>query len=106
MFFTCGIWHVADVSSVGPLSEFWLYSLPLLSVGLVATSPTGEKHTISTFADQPVYLQWSCVGTQEAKRISQKVLNNLNFYCLKTNSSPVCHSVSLDILNCFRHNFI
>ena len=78
MFVACGIWCVADVSSVTPSSkqtEVWSVAdvsrVSPSSVALPRTSllrlranarkvsytpyPTGEKHTISTLLIKPVY---------------------------------------------------
>ena len=41
MFVACGIWCLADVSSVSPSSE--------------QTYPTGDKHTISTLLIKPIF---------------------------------------------------
>ena len=58
MFFACGIWCVADVSSVSPSSEQKIVHTHIYSNARNVSYrlyPTGEKHTLSTFVDQPVF---------------------------------------------------
>ena len=86
MFVACGIWCLADVSSVSPSSEQTsgeaMTKIPVCSdEGLTLETsakhyPTGDKHTISTLLIKPIFSVLAHAEKQFfSKLVFQKVIS-------------------------------